>query len=67
MSDVHWEKVQLLIRDLSEPNIEGVIYKTEKGIWVAFFMTDEGVVLRVQVDYCPWCGKELAIIGQHSH
>jgi len=66
MGDVIREKVFELVKDLSEENIEGIVYKKGK-IWVAFFMTDDGRVLNVKVDYCPWCGKQLSIHGAHSH
>jgi len=42
------------MEDLTEENIEGVIFKTNKGEWVAFFNTGDQE-MRVRVDFCPWC------------
>jgi len=51
--------------DLTEDEIEGLIFKTVKGEWVAFFDSGDRV-LRCKVDYCPWCGKALKATG-HTH
>jgi len=53
--------------DLTEDEIEGLIFKTVKGVWVAFFDSGDRV-LRCKVDYCPWCGKALkASDTGHTH
>lgn len=48
--------------------IEGYIFQKKKdGIWIAMFISSDGRAGVCQVDYCPWCGKELTVIGEHNH
>ena len=39
-------------------DIEGCIFKQPTGIWTAEFWIGDSIQ-KVQIDYCPWCGKEL--------
>jgi len=49
--------------DLTDVDIEGLIHKTVKGDWIAFF-DDVERAMRVKVDYCPWCG--IALTESHE-
>lgn len=50
-----------------EGEIEGILWKNEKGEWVANFGEptfdlkgeQKGRYMKVRVDYCPWCGRRL--------
>ena len=56
-----------LAQDLTGEDIEGVIFKTDRGAWVAFF-DNNGQSMRCKVDYCPWCGKGLRSSDKgHTH
>lgn len=54
---------ELNMDDLTDVDIEGLIHKTVKGDWIAFF-DDVERAMRVKVDYCPWCG--IALTESHE-
>ena len=50
-------------------DIEGVILRINNA-WVAVFDTgseDSADLCRSQIDYCPWCGKDIRGLSEHSH
>ena len=41
-----------------DEDIEGIIFKNDKGEWNATFYVD-GRKLLSKIDFCPWCGEKL--------
>ena len=65
MSNVDVMELQRMMKGTTGKDVEGLIFQLETGEWVAIFVSDR--MMKAQVDYCPWCGKRLIDIGEHTH
>jgi len=54
---ISWNKVK--------EDIEGLIFKNGAK-WIAVFAKGTDT-FRCEIDYCPFCGKDLNKVGEHSH
>jgi len=67
MTDVNYEKIKNTVNNLTDENVEGLLYKSNSGKWIMMIVSDSGHINVCEVNYCPWCGKRLSDVGEHTH